>query len=46
LEFKTIPLSIKPLTLLIKDEDAADVKRDVTALKSEFQTIRHCFNDE
>ena len=32
--------------VLIKGEDAAAVKRDVTALKSEFQTIRYCFNDE
>ncbi|HIF04362.1 MAG TPA: aminotransferase class I/II-fold pyridoxal phosphate-dependent enzyme [Candidatus Poseidoniales archaeon] len=32
--------------VLIKGEDVAAVKRDVTALKSEFQTIRYCFNDE
>ena len=32
--------------VLIKGEDAEAVKRDVTALKSEFQTIRYCFNDE
>ena len=32
--------------VLIKGEDAAAVKHDVTALKSEFQTIRYCFNDE
>jgi hypothetical protein len=32
--------------VLLKGEDPAAVKRDVAALKSEFQTIRYCFNDE
>ena len=30
--------------VLLKGEDAAAVKADVTALKGEFQTIRYCFN--
>ncbi len=32
--------------VLLKGEDAASVKTDVTALKREFQTIRYCFNED
>ena len=32
--------------VLLKGEDAAAVKADVTALKGEFQTIRYCFNED
>ena len=32
--------------VLLKGEDPAAVKADVAALKSEFQTIRYCFNEE
>ena len=32
--------------VLLKGEDPALVKPDVTALKSEFQTIRYCFNED
>ena len=32
--------------VLLKGEDTASVKADVTALKGEFQTIRYCFNED
>ena len=32
--------------VLLKGEDPASVKSDVTALKGEFQTIRYCFNED
>jgi len=32
--------------VLLKGEDPASVKADVTALKGEFQTIRYCFNED
>ena len=32
--------------VLLKGEDPASVKADVSALKGEFQTIRYCFNEE
>jgi len=32
--------------VLIAEEDPSAVKRDVAALKSEFQTIRYCFNED
>ena len=32
--------------VLLKGEDTASVKADVTTLKREFQTIRYCFNED
>ncbi len=32
--------------VLLKGEDPASVKADVSALKGEFQTIRYCFNED
>ena len=32
--------------VLLKGEDTASVKADVTALKREYQTIRYCFNED
>jgi glycine hydroxymethyltransferase len=32
--------------VLLHSEDPATVKKDVTHLKSDFQTIRYCFNEE
>ena len=32
--------------VLLKGEDTASVKADVTTLKGEFQTIRYCFNED
>lgn len=32
--------------VLLKGEDPQSVKKDVKALKSEFQTIRYCFNED
>jgi len=32
--------------VLLKGDDTTSVKADVTALKSEFQTIRYCFNED
>jgi glycine hydroxymethyltransferase len=32
--------------VLLKSEDTASVKADVTTLKGEFQTIRYCFNED
>ena len=32
--------------VLIKGEDPQSVKKDVKQLKSEFQTIRYCFNED
>jgi glycine hydroxymethyltransferase len=32
--------------VLIKGEDPAKVKTDVSQFKSQFQTIRYCFNPE
>jgi glycine hydroxymethyltransferase len=32
--------------VLIKGEDTQNVKKDVKQLKSEFQTIRYCFNED
>ena len=32
--------------VLLRSEDPASVKRDVAHLKSDFQTIRYCFNED
>jgi len=32
--------------VLLKDEDPTSVKKDVATLKSQFQVIRYCFNEE
>ena len=32
--------------VLLKEEDPASVKKDVKQLKSEFQIIRYCFNED